>query len=54
MSTPVIKKVKVDLRPHKVTEKVWYYRESKYFDVYVHVAEGNIINFRIPYSQVLR
>lgn len=54
MKPPKIKKVKADLRAHKVAEDAWYYREKKYFDVYVHVAAGNIINFRIPYSRVLR
>jgi hypothetical protein len=49
-------KVKADLKPHRVTEDIWYYRERKYFDIYVHVhtAPCAILNFRIPYSKVLR
>ena len=46
------KTIKADLKPHKLTENAWYYREKTHFDVYVHVPPGAIINFRIPYKAV--
>jgi len=54
MKAPKIKKVPCDLKPHKLSEVAWYYREKTYFDVYVHSAAGTIINFRIPYRMVLK
>lgn len=48
-------KVKADLRVHKTgVQDAWYYREKKYFDIYVHSAGGVVVNFRIPYSKVLK
>ena len=47
-------KIKPDLQPHHVHPFAWYYREAKHFDIYVHAAPGNIINFRIPYHMVPR
>lgn len=46
-------KVEADLRVYQTGAKdAWYYREKKHFDIYVHAAPGQIINFRIPYSKV--